>query len=276
VGASSASAAALRARAAANDRRNYALRRAFSRRMRRALITTALAVAALTAPAPASAAVPASVRLVNCSFEEHEAAFHGRMRLMEGASRMAMRFTLIEETAADEAAPVKAPRLRRWHRAKPGVRAFGYRQGFRNLPENATHRVRVDFRWYDANGAVVERARRRSAPCRQFDEPPNLVVQLTRIAPSVLPGVMRYEVLVANTGKGAASGVPVRLAVDGDVVDTVTVASLGPGEERSLVIRGPECRRLAKLDVDPEKAIAESSDDDNVFELRCAGLRKTA
>jgi hypothetical protein len=239
--------------------------------MLRALLTAALATAAL--PAAAGAATPVSVKLVECSAESHEAAFHARMRLVEGASRMAMRFTLLQKTAPDESAAFTAPALRRWNRSKPGVRSFGYRQGFRNLPENATHRVRVDFRWYSAEGDVVRRARRRSAPCRQFDDPPNLVTQLARVAPTTLPGVSRYEAIVSNTGRGPATGVPVRLTVDGDVVDTVTVASLGPGEERSLVIRGPHCRRLAKLEVDPEKAIAESSDDDNTFELTCAQLR---
>ncbi len=93
--------------------------------------------------------------------------------------------------------------LRRWHRSKPGVRRFGYRQGFRNLPENATHRVRVDFRWYSADGKVIERARRRSAPCRQFFVLPNLTIRLLGIATTASPGVMRYRAAVTNTGKGA-------------------------------------------------------------------------
>lgn len=239
--------------------------------MRRALLTAAVAAAAL--PAAASASTPASVKLVKCSFAEHEAAFHARMHLVEGASRMAMRFTLIQETAPDRSEAIRAPLLRRWHPSKPGVRSFGYRQGFRNLPENATHRVRVDFRWYSASGVEVQRARRRSASCRQFVELPNLVAELTRVIPTQLPGVMRYEAVVSNKGKGPVTGVPVRLTVDGDVVDTLTLASLAPGEHRSVVIRGPECHRLAKLEVDPEKSIAESSDDDNAFELTCARLR---
>jgi CARDB len=244
--------------------------------MRRALITTALAVAALTAAAPASAATPASVRLVRCSFAEHEAAFHARMRLVEGASRMAMRFTLLEQTGDDGAQRVNAPGLRRWHRSKPGVRAFGYRQGFRNLPENATHRVRVHFRWYSADGEVVRRMKRRSAPCRQFRALPNLVADLIRVSRSKVPGVARYQATVRNTGRAEATAVPVRLTVDGDVVDTVTIASLAPGERRSLVIRGPLCRRLARLEADPAQAIAESSDRDNADELSCAALMNAA
>jgi hypothetical protein len=242
--------------------------------MRRALpITIALAAAALPAAAPASAAVvPASVRVVDCSFERHEAAFHARMRLVEGATQMAMRFTLLEETGAPRPDANSPSILRRWHRSKPGVKRFGYRQGFRNLPENATHRVRVHFRWYSADGEIVERAHRRSAPCRQFTVLPNLTVQLLGIAPTTSPGVVRYRAAVTNTGKGPATAVPVRLTVDGDVVDTVSLASLAPGENQLVTIRGPECHRLAKLEVDPALAIAESSDEDNVFEHSCASL----
>jgi hypothetical protein len=240
--------------------------------MRRALLTAALAAAAL--PAAASAApLPVSVKVVKCSFAEHEAAFYARMQQVSGATRMAMRFTLLEVTGADTATRVKVPGLRRWRLSKPGVKAFGYRQGFRNLPENASHRVRVEFRWYAPDGTEVARATRRSALCDQFVELPNLVARISAIVPTSVNGVVRYEALVTNTGKAAASDVPVRLTVDGTVVDTLTLASLAPGEQRSFAIRGPDCHRLAKLEADPEKGIAESSDADNAHELTCAALR---
>jgi CARDB len=240
--------------------------------MRRALLTAALAAAALPAAAGAAPA-PASVKLVKCSIEGHEAAFYARMQQIAGASRMAMRFTLLEETGGDSFKRLNAPGLRRWRSSKPGVKAFGYRQGFRNLPENATHRVRVDFRWYAQDGSEVARAKRRSARCRQFVALPNLVARITAVLPTTVDGVVRYQAVVSNTGKAAATGVPVRLTVDGDVVDTVTFAALAPGEQRSIVIRGPECHRLVKLEADPGQAIAESSDLDNLHELTCAALR---
>jgi subtilase family serine protease len=65
----------------------------------------------------------------------------------------------------------------------------------------------------------------------------------------------------------------VSLTVDGNTVDTLTIASLAPGERRSLAIRGPECRGVVRLEADPEKSIAESSDADNASELTCAALR---
>ena len=185
-----------------------------------------------------------------------------------------MRFTLLEQTGG-EAEPVDAPGLRRWHRSKPGVTAFGYRQGFRKLPENASHRVRVDFRWYAEDGSRLLRARLRSARCRQYVELPNLVARIDSVMPTTVAGVVRYQALVRNSGRAAATAVPVRLTVDGDIVDTLTLVSLARGEERSLVIRGPECHRLAKLEADPEQAIAESSDEDNSYELSCGALRQS-
>jgi hypothetical protein len=240
--------------------------------MRRALLTAALAAAAFSAAATAAAPLPAGVKLVSCSIDDHQAAFYARMQELPGASRMAMRFTLLEQTG-DAVTRVKIPGLRRWHWSKPGVRRFGYRQGFRNLPENASHRVRVDFRWYAADGSEVARARRRSARCRQFVALPNLVARITAVDAGQVAGVVRYEALVTNTGRAAATDVPVRLTVDGNVVDTVTVASLAPGEQRSVAIRGPKCHRLVRLEADPDQAIAESSDADNAHELTCAALR---
>jgi hypothetical protein len=242
--------------------------------MRRASVIAALVVAAM--PAAASAAPSsASVKLVNCSVEEHEAAFYARMQLVAGASRMALRFTLLEETGGKRAARVKVPGLRRWRSSRPGVKAFAYRQNFRNLPANASHRVRVDYRWYAEDGTEVARSTRRSARCRQFVELPNLFARITDELPTNVPGVVRYRAVVGNSGKAAAGSVPVRLTVDGNIVDTVTLASLAPGEQREIVIRGPDCRRLARLEADPEQAITESSEADNAHELGCAALRKT-
>jgi hypothetical protein len=252
--------------------RNLRVRQAFTPRMRRALLIAALATAALPAAAGAAPA-PASVKLVECSVDEHSAAFAARMHQLAGSTRMALRFTLLEETGADTVTRVKVPGLRRWRFSKAGVKAFAYRQGFRNLPENASHRVRVDFRWYDANGNEVERARRRSPRCNQFVELPNLVARIVAVLPTGVAGVVRYEAAVRNSGKAAATGVPVRLSVDGKVVDTVTIASLVPGEQRSVAIRGPQCHSLVRLEADPARAIAETSDEDNVFELGCAALR---
>src|SRR4051794_38262998 len=240
--------------------------------MRRALITAALAAAALPAAAVA-APKPASVKLAECSVQDHAATFYGRMRAISGSIRMAMRFTLLEKTGDLKPRRVKAPGLRRWRTSKPGVAAFNYPQAFPRLPENASHRVRVDFRWYGSDGGVLARATRRSAWCDQFVSLPNLTTKLTGVSATQADGVVRYESVVSNTGRATVSAVPVRLAVDGKVVDTVTVPSLDAGESRSIAIRGPDCSRNVRLEADPDQVIAESSDADNASELTCAALR---
>lgn len=239
--------------------------------MRFRLLTAVLTTAALVSAASAAGAdrPPASVSVTSCSVEDHSAAFYARMKLVDGADRMALRFTLLERTGVEGDRPVKAPGLRRWHWSKPGVVSLRYRQSVRNLEENASYRARVDFRWYAASGAELLRAQRGSARCRQFVALPNLTARITKIGPAKVPGVMRYQSLVRNTGEAAVAALPVRLTVDGDVVDTVSLA-LGPHEARTVVIRGPECHRLARVEADPEKAIAETSEADNAHELSCA------
>ena len=270
--------------------------------MRRLGLATLIAAvacgSAYAGPLAAPSAKKASVKLERCSLEDHSALFYARMRSVPGSVRMKLKFTLLERAGGIEWEKVDSPELDQWRKSEVGVRRFGYHQEVKGLTEGLAYRVAVRYRWYDGAGAVIKRARRRSRPCRQYTALPNLKVQTLggRSLASVwrydlrvrnkgnaaatdvpvqlvVDGVVRYQAVVSNTGKAAATGVPVRLTVDGDVVDTVTFASLAPGEQRSVAIRGPQCDRLVKLEADPEQAIAESSDDDNVFELSCAALR---
>jgi hypothetical protein len=238
--------------------------------MRFRLLTAVLTIAALVAAASATgaSAPPAAVKLVACSVDEHSAAFLARMKLVDGADRMALRFTLQERTGVEGDRGLRVPRLSRWHWSKPGVTTLRYRQGVRNLAENATYRAKVAFRWYSASGEQVLRAQRRSPRCRQFVSLPNLTAQITRIRSTTVPGVKRYETLVSNSGQAGVAAVPVRLSVDGDVIDTVTLP-LAAHQTRTVVIRGPACNRVARVEADPEKTISETSEDDNAHELAC-------
>ncbi len=251
--------------------------------MRRSTSISALAVLAVAIAAPAGAAdapieapdadTPvATVKLARCGPAAHEASFYARMQTAPGVARMGLRFTLLERTGADGFKPVKAPELARWQRSKPGVAAFGYRQTVRNLPANAAHKVRVSYRWYAADGSILHHAVRRSAACRQFLALPNLTARLLGAWTTNVGGVLRYSVRVSNTGRAPVAAVPVRLSVDGDVLDTVTVASLPPGERKLLSFRGPACSRSVRAEADPDGVIVESSEGDNASELACAEL----
>jgi hypothetical protein len=238
------------------------------------LAIAALLVLALVAlPSPAIGQAPAaSVRTVKCSLTDHEAIFYARMQRLEDADRMGLRFTLLERSGDEDFEPVKAPGLGRWQRSRSGVSTFGFRQGVRGLIENAVYRVRVDFRWFSPEGEVVEELHRRSPACRQYVDLPNLRAHVVGAVATAVPGVVRYSVRVSNDGPAEASEVPVALIVDGNVVDTVSVATLAAGEVRFVTIRGPDCRRTVEVRADPESAIPESSEDDNVHAISCAEL----
>jgi CARDB len=238
------------------------------------LAIAALLVTALAAlPAAASGGpLPASVRTVRCSPADHEAIFYARMRNVDDADRMAMRFTLLERTGLEAFEPVKAPGLGRWRRSRPGVGMFGYRQGVRGLLPNALYRMQVDFRWYSADGDVVDELRRRSSSCRQYVDLPNLRARVIGAVAAMVPGVVRYRVRLSNDGPADAGTVPVALLVDGNLIDTASVTALAAGEVRFLTIRGPDCSRSVEARADPEGAIAESSEDDNAHAVTCAEL----
>jgi CARDB len=244
--------------------------------VRRLAILLVLLAAAAAAGSPPTAArvdvaLPASVRLLDCSLEDSSAEFYGRMRRIEDSERMWMRFRLLEKRL-DRFEVLKAPGLSRWHRSKPGVGAFAYRQTVRGLQPGGLYRAQVSFRWYSGEGELVERTRRTSPACRQFEAVPNLTTAVLGAEPTKVSGVTRYSVRVSNEGVAPAADVQVRLSVDGAVVDTVTVAALAPGEERELAIRGPHCSNGAASLADPEGVIVESSESDNGDSVSCAEL----
>jgi hypothetical protein len=240
--------------------------------VRRLLIAPVLAAALAGGAATASAVDPiASVRLKSCSIEDASALFVARMHQVSGSDHMGLRFKLLEKGATGFHS-LKAPGLGRWRKSKPGVGTFAYRQAVRGLESGSLYRAEVDFRWYDAAGAVIQTAKRRSPACRQFDVLPNLTATPVGVKTLSQHGVVRYRVLVTNEGIAAATGVPVRLTVDGDVVDTVTVPVLEPAERRVIAIQGPACTRSVKAEADPDGVIVESSDGDNAHEVACANL----
>jgi hypothetical protein len=218
--------------------------------------------------AAALPAAPASVKLADCSVEEGSAVFYARMRAVPEAERMWMRFTILERQARGYEA-LRARGLSRWRRSRPGVGAFGYRQTVRGLQPGGVYRARVTFRWYSPEGEIVERTRRTSAACRQYDGVPNLTSAVTGFAPTKVPGVVRYEMRVSNVGGAPAEDVDARLSVDGGVVDTVTISSLEPGRSRDVAVVGPACTSSVASMADPDGVIVESSEDDNGHTVKC-------
>jgi hypothetical protein len=236
-----------------------------------AAVLAAAAAAALAVPAAGDSRPPASVKVASCSIDTSSALFIARMHQLAGSERMALRFKLLEKSETGLHA-LKAPGLGRWRKSKPGVGTFAYKQAVKGLEAGSLYRAQVDFRWYDDQGSLVQTLRRRSPACRQFDVLPNL--EATPIASKSLrrQGVVRYRILVTNEGIATATDVPVRLTVDGDVIDTVTVPELAPAGRTVVGIQGPQCTQSVKAEVDPDGVIVESSESDNSHEVACSAL----
>ena len=75
--------------------------------------------------------------------------------------------------------------------------------------------------------------------------------------------MIRYRVLVTNEGIAPATGVPVRLAVDGDGRGHASPSRAGPAQRIVSAITGPACSGSVKAAADPDGVIVESSEADN-------------
>jgi hypothetical protein len=247
--------------------------------LRRLSIAAVLATAALSASAQADlpeagqvASRSAWVKVASCSRSEHTAAFYARMRRLGHGQRMWMRFTLLDRGRDGRFTPVDAPALAHWRKSKPGVKAFGYKQRVRGLSPDSAYRVRVDYRWYGADGTLDHKLRRRSGVCSQTGPLPNLRARITGRQATELPGVLRYTVRLANAGQLAADNVGVRLAVESSSSETKTVAHLAAGDFKVVSFRAPPCTSAATADADPGDEVRETVETDNSQRLACADI----
>ena len=243
-------------------------------------VATALSLTALAAVAAAPAAgdvaplvaPPATVKLVDCSREARSATFHGRMKPVEGSERMWMRFTLQERFGTPNFHAIKVPELMTWRKSEPGVKLFSYTQRVRSLQPGGSYRMRVDFRWYDADGDLIEETRRHSSACGKPGPLPNLQIADVRARPGSAEGTVDYAVDVFNAGEILAEDVEVTLIVDGVLLDLREASELQPGEVATLRFSGPPCANRVKASADPDDGINESDETDNRRAYLCSSL----
>ncbi len=242
-------------------------------------LTAVSAAPAWTGTGEAAARWSAGVEVVECSRgaepAHRHAIFRAAMRRVADAERMWVRFALQERVGDGRFRTVRAPGIGTWRKSNPGVRRFSYRQRVLELAEGSSYRAVVSFRWYDGDGELIHRARRRSKPCRQPGLLPNLSV--LRVgggeSPAGAPGSPTYNVRVINRGRATASRFGVSLAVDDGMVETQTVAPLAPGEARQLVFAGAVCEWSLTARADPDDAVREASEKDNVLTVPCPPSR---
>lgn len=219
------------------------------------------ALAGLVAPATAAAA-PASVTLTECAPRERAAEFEARMDQIPGAARMKLRFTLEARKTGKPWRKVVAPEVGGWRTADPQTTRFISSRRVTALVGPASYRAYVRFRWVDAHGRTVARARARSRACWQPDHRPNLKLRSFAIEAGT-----NYVLLVANTGRSESG--PFDVEITG--LPLKVVGSIAPGGEALLEIAGPACEpgALITAKTDPLDLVDERSERDNALTRPC-------
>jgi CARDB protein len=232
----------------------------------------AVAVLLMVPAAVASAAPKTFLKVRSCqvgdSSKQRQATFYGRMRSITGASRMMMRFTVVDRSS-EGSTLVPAPQLAQWRRSRPGVKTFGYAQTVTGLQVGGAYAAMVEYRWVDAKGRTLKTLRRTSAECRQDGKLPNLAVTRVAARSGDAPGTLVYSVDVTNWGAAEARNVVVDLFVDDAGADAAKVDSVKPGTTVTVRVSGPACVQRLRAVVDRQDAIHETTEDDNVLRSRC-------
>ena len=229
-----------------------------------------LAVFGCLAVPAAHAGAPPSLRMLACSDPSGAVGgvvrYEARMKSIPGSERMTIRFDLYER----DGDVFRRVSIGEVNKSRRGVSDFRWEHKFEGLREGSTYRVKVVYRWLDAEGEELSVARRRGEPCKQPAGDPNLRVAAVSVEGGDLAGAAVYRVTVVNRGDAEARGVAVLLRVDGEVVDeSDLIEGLAPGESKTVEFVGPSCRDSLRAVVDPKDVIDESHEDDNIRTASC-------
>jgi hypothetical protein len=241
------------------------------------MCTAAVLVAVL--PAAAGAAVPKSARGVALSSCERgtgddggAAVFEARMRTLPRTARMQLRYTLqVRTPERPRYVALSAPGFGAWLSASSGTSRYVYTKRVENLLAPASYRVKVRFRWLNAAGKVVQRAKVVSAACRQPDPRPNLSVRSLGVQPGSDGAHYRYVAFVRNTGRETADPSSLEVTVAGTLLGSVPVDALAPGEGMLVSLEGPACAtgETVEAEADADEAVDERNEEDNRLSRAC-------
>jgi hypothetical protein len=139
----------------------------------RRLILLFLAIAAIL-PAQAMGQKPKlAATLLSCSSgataPERSLTVSASMPASAATARMWMRFELLQKlpTAGAVYERVKLPAWNPWTKSDPDVPGLVFQRTVDSLVSPASYKVRVRFRWYDADGKRIKTKIRTTKACRQ-------------------------------------------------------------------------------------------------------------
>jgi hypothetical protein len=259
------------------------------------LATVAAAVASGTAAgAPASAAKvrsavaptalknPYDARLLSCRrsprADLRTAVIGASMRPVYGGRRLSLKVDLYQRPLSGGRWALRSdvPGLSVWSTPSDpsiGTRSndvFKYRYAVGRLVVPFAYRFRVSFRWSDAGGAVIREETATTAPCKEIDLRPDLVVDDVVVDPAgtdAAAGV--YTVVVRNAGRTAARNIGVGSTYSPAVR---SIARLDPLQSTELTFFGPACvvgRVAPTFLLDPANTIEEARETNNSLAATC-------
>ncbi len=221
-----------------------------------------------------------SARLLTCDVQERSAVFQGNMRAFGRAVGLSMRFTLqVRDLSNPVWRKVEAPNFGVWLEAAEGKSRYVYDKEVENLQAGADYRAVVRFRWRDADGAKVARARARTRACRQPDTRPNLLATRITASSGSREDTRFYAVRVVNEGNGVAAPFSTDLIVAGTPLDDeVLEEPLAPGQVEVFEFEGPVCKLgdTITATVDSLTEVDESDETDNRLTVPCPPRGRTA
>jgi hypothetical protein len=192
-----------------------------------------------------------------------------------GASRMAVRFDLLQRRPGTGWRRVWAPTLGRWERSQPGRAGFVYHKRVGSLRAPALYRAVVRFRWLDAEGRVLRQARRLAGTCRQPDPRPDLRV-LRLVATPIDGDLVRWSGVVQNAGRGDAPAGSALLEVGTRPGLAAPVPALGAGRQATVTWDGPHCAEgdAVRVTADHDGRIDEADERNNALTIACPAIAR--
>jgi hypothetical protein len=241
--------------------------------LRRSLLLAVAAV--LVAATPAHASRSARVVVLHCTrgadASDRSVTFEGRIAAIPRAQKMQMRFTLRARTPDSGWAKVPAPGFGTWITAPRGLGLFFYDKTVDQLLAPASYRAVVAYRWRNAAGHVIRRARVTSRSCHQPDPRPDLTAATLAVQPAAEPGKRRYAATLVNTGRGDAEPFEVDFTREGALLGSLRLGGLADGRRRTVAVPAVACtpgEQIAVV-VDAAHEVDESDETDNVLSVVC-------
>lgn len=239
----------------------------------RALIATVAALAGATAAAfgqDPPATPPLQAGLTACQTgpnpADRFAVFTGSMPTVEGATTLAMRFDLYQKLGDGDFRRLTIPHWGIWaHTSKKGVPGFIFTKRVDGLGAPGAYRAEVAFKWTDATGKVIQKAKRDSPVCDQPDPRPDLAVGRLTVK-AITQRTARYTVVVRNIGRGDAPSFTVALAGT-----RKQAGALSAGTSEKVTVRAPRCGPGDRVlvSVDSTNVVNEARNPNNIKSFAC-------